>query len=174
MGLISGSLSEPLKYVFKSGKKEVIIDMPPWKELVFDDALEEKLGKAMDTQYRIFYNPITKMFFCFNYNRDDRHSDLQIRFPFWIPVSRVKRVWDVITRHFAVPINTKDKKALGASSFNRHDIAPLLIKEFGFGCGVYQFFTEKAKYNEPYYNYPMQILQLRGCVRFGRSSWRLK
>ena len=174
MGLIEGTYSEPLQYKFMQGKKEIVIDMPPWKELVFDDELEKKIGSIMDTKYRIFYNPLDKMFFCFNFNRDDRHSELKLRFPYWIPVSRVKRIWDIITDNFPVLHNPENKKARHDHSFNRHSLAPLIIKEFGFDCGTYQFFTEKTKFNEPFYSYPLQILQLRGCVRFGRASWRVK
>jgi hypothetical protein len=123
----------------------------------------------------MFYSEEKKIVSCFNATREDSHTPPRVAFSFEIPLERLSVIKQLVKKNWGVPSDpfAKAAKVSKVYKFSRHDIVPLLIDEFGLGVDKNTFFTEKTDYNHPYYDWPMQIFQVIGFLRFGRKTWRL-
>jgi len=162
-------------YHYKIGDKIVAFDCPPWRKLLMSPKLMERLPSKKSTTHTMFYSKAEGIVRCFNATRDDSHSLSRVAFSFDIPLERLSIIKQLIKKNWPVPSDpfAKTSKIPKECKFNRHDIAPLIIAEFGLGVDKYKFFQESIDYNQPYYDWPMQIFQVIGFLRFGRKTWRL-
>ncbi len=151
---------------------------PKWTRIDMDSDVKLSLWKKKEKKSYIFFHNRRNFFRCFDVQRQDSWSRAKIMFPFDIPIIRVAVVSRLIKNNWNKPVDPFCRKPKDIDSecrFGCRTLVPILIDYFFRGSVDFHVFRyEKKPFNSPYYEWPLQILQARNKIRFGRCSWRLE